>query len=232
LTGWVGTIRDALTSDDEISKKDQFNPLDHKLVKRLLPGYLQELEEAQTRIAELEQRKATFEGGEELDQAVLDALGLTDEEESEEEGTTRNVAALLNERVRALKKELKGAVDWALRQELSLLEEALKPYATIGSELRDTKKRLKALRATFVRRLEEAHAALPPEEGQRLVLAIFRDDLAAQLERYVTAHRQQVITAVEGWWDKYRVTLQDIECKRQEVDSKLKVFVGELGYAF
>jgi type I restriction enzyme M protein len=46
------------------------------------------------------------------------------------------------------------------------------------------------------------------------VLAIFKDGLTAELERYVTAHRQQVIVAVENWWDKYRVTLQDIEGER------------------
>jgi hypothetical protein len=58
-----------------------------------------------------------------------------------------------------------------------------------------------------------------------------QDDLAAQLERYVTAHRQQVIAAVENWWDKYRVTLRAIETERDAAVSRLEVFMRELGYA-
>ena len=64
-----------------------------------------------------------------------------------------------------------------------------------------------------------------------LVLAIFKDGLTAELERYVTAHRQQVIVAVENWWDKYRVTLQDIEAQRDEAAKQLSEFLSGLGYA-
>ena len=31
------------------------------------------------------------------------------------------------------------------------------------------------------------------------------------LERYIGAQRQQVVAAFENWWDKYRVTLTEIE---------------------
>src|SRR5919199_4364118 len=53
----------------------------------------------------------------------------------------------------------------------------------------------------FVKRLEAKRAALTDEDCQGLVLAIFQDGLTAQLERYVSANRQQVIVAVENWWD-------------------------------
>lgn len=46
----------------------------------------------------------------------------------------------------------------------------------------------------------------------------------------MTAHRQEVIAAVENWWDKYRVTLRDIEGKRADTVDKLSEFMGELGY--
>ncbi|PLZ97000.1 hypothetical protein CEN45_21535 [Fischerella thermalis CCMEE 5198] len=63
----------------------------------------------------------------------------------------------------------------------------------------------------MVERLQEAYEALSEDEARRLVLDLLRTDLLAQLERYVVEHRQQVIAAVETWWDKYQVTLGQIE---------------------
>ena len=97
--------------------------------------------------------------------------------------------------------------------------------------MRDAKAELKTLKNELVKRLEAARAALSDEDCRDLVLAIFKDGLIAELERYVTAHRQQVIAAVENWWDKYRVTLQDIEAERDAAAKKLNEFLQGLGYA-
>lgn len=87
------------------------------------------------------------------------------------------------------------------------------------------------IKTFLVKRLEAKRAALTDEECQGLVLAIFKDGLTAELERYVTAHRQQIIVAVENWWDKYRVTLQDIEAQRDAARQQLSEFLSGLGYA-
>lgn len=79
--------------------------------------------------------------------------------------------------------------------------------------------------------MQAARSQLVMEECQRLVLDIAKDDLEAQLQRYVTTHRQQVITAVENWWDKYRVTLRDIEARRDAAAKRLEAFLKGLGYA-
>jgi hypothetical protein len=52
-----------------------------------------------------------------------------------------------------------------------------------------------------------------------------------ELERYVVAHRQQVIAAIENWWDKYRVTLRDIGAERDASAKRLDEFLQGLGYA-
>ena len=98
-------------------------------------------------------------------------------------------------------------------------------------ELAAAKKALKALHKAFAERLEEARAALKPNEIQELVLAILKADLAKELDRYVAAHRRQVVSAVENWWDKYRVTLRDIEGERDATKARLDGFLKELGYA-
>ena len=64
-----------------------------------------------------------------------------------------------------------------------------------------------------------------------LLLAILRNDMQVILERYISAQRQQVVAAFENWWDKYRVTLTDIEHEREEASIALKAFLGGLGYA-
>jgi len=59
---------------------------------------------------------------------------------------------------------------------------------------------------------------------------ILNEKLSGHLQSYVTAHRQEVIAAVENWWDKYRVTLRDIEGERNKMAENLMSCTDELGY--
>lgn len=61
-------------------------------------------------------------------------------------------------------------------------------------------------------------------------MEIFKDGLLVELDRYVAAHRQQVIAAVENWWDKYRVTVLDIQSTRDDAARQLDEFMKGLGY--
>jgi type I restriction enzyme M protein len=97
-------------------------------------------------------------------------------------------------------------------------------------ELAEAKRKAQKLKGELDSRLAWRRAELRAEDCRRLALDIMQDDLAAQLERYVTAHRQQVIAAVENWWDKYRVTLRAIEAERDAAVSRLAAFMEGLGY--
>jgi len=101
----------------------------------------------------------------------------------------------------------------------------------LKSELSAVKKTLKAKEGNFTKRLQEARAALDEDGACDLVLGILRADLDAILSRYVADHRQQVVTAFENWWDKYRVTLTSIEEERDAAARKLREYLGALGYA-
>ncbi|WP_373530211.1 hypothetical protein [Nostoc sp.] len=245
VDSWVDTIKDALEQDDDEKKKQgKFDPLNHKLVGRLMPDYLQDIAEAEAKIAELEQQKLAFEQGEEAE---------ADAEEGEESEAVNIVKDLekdlkyIKNSIKEPKKELKILKKTPLlnkdkiaelevfieenEAEIAEIEAQLEPYKEIGKQLREEKAELKTLKNELVKRLEAARAALTDEDCQDLVLAIFKDGLIAELERYVTAHRQQVIAAVENWWDKYRVTLQDIEVERDAAVKKLNEFLQGLGYA-
>jgi type I restriction enzyme M protein len=68
-------------------------------------------------------------------------------------------------------------------------------------------------------------------QAQVLVLGILKGDLRRELDRRVAVHRQTVVSAVENWWGKYRVTLRDIEGKRDRAKVRLDGFLKQLGYA-
>ncbi|MFN6527282.1 hypothetical protein [Nostoc sp. ChiSLP03a] len=245
VDSWVDTIKDALEQDDDEKKKQaKFDPLNHKLVGRLMPDYLQDIAEAEAKIAELEQQKSAFEQGEEAE---------ADAEEGEESEAVNIVKDLEKEfkyiknSIKEPKKELKILKKASLfnkdkiaelevfierhEVEIAEIEAQLEPYKQIVKQLRDAKAELKTLKNELMKRLEAARAALSNEECRDLVLAIFKDGLITELERYVTAHRQQVIAAVENWWDKYQVTLQNIETERDAAAKKLNEFLQGLGYA-
>lgn len=244
IDSWVDTIRDALGQDDDDANKTKFDPLNHKLVLRLMPEYLAEIAETEANIADLEQQKEAFERGDETEEV----------EASEEDSEAVNFAKELETKLKHLKNSLKEPkkeiknlkksplfnadkiIELAtfikpIELEINDIERQLEPYKEIKKQLTEAKANLKTLKNELVKRLEAAREALTDEQCQELVLTIFKDGLIAELERYVTAHRQQVIAAVENWWDKYRVTLKDIEAERDAAAKRLSEFLQELGYA-
>lgn len=97
-------------------------------------------------------------------------------------------------------------------------------------ERTQVRKQLKAKVANFENRLNDAVDALDEPAAAELVRTILHNDLKAILERYIRQQRQQVIAAFETWWDKYRVTLADIEAERDAAARELQQYLEGLGY--
>ena len=91
-------------------------------------------------------------------------------------------------------------------------------------------KQLKDKRASFEERLNVAVDDLNEPAAAELLLTILHNDMAGILERYARHQRQQVIAAFETWWDKYKVTLADIEAERDAAARELRGFLEGLGY--
>jgi len=135
----------------------------------------------------------------------------------------------------AKKADLKGQIDAAKStdedeagdEEEGLSEEEIKE---LKKELNAIKKVLKRLMDQVSQRLVRARRALGSAEIQALVLGILREDLANQMDRYIAAHRAEVVAAFETWWDKYRITLGELEASRDAARTKLEGFLVELGY--
>ena len=135
----------------------------------------------------------------------------------------------------AKKADLKGQIDAAKStdedeggdEEEGLSEEEIK---ALKKQLTAVKKDLRWLMEQVSKRLVKARKALGSAEVQTLVLGILREDLANQMDRYIAAHRAEVVAAFETWWDKYRVTLGELEASRDAARTKLEGFLVELGY--
>ena len=101
---------------------------------------------------------------------------------------------------------------------------------TLKNEIKEAKKWFKELQRKFIKRLREARDTISDYGCRDLVIDILNEKLSGHLDSYVTVHRQEVIAAVENWWDKYRVTLIQIEINAGKIKKRLSDFVKELGY--
>jgi hypothetical protein len=118
-----------------------------------------------------------------------------------------------------------------LRQEVAQLDAQLQPYREIRASLSTAQQCLRKLKQVLVQRIKDAHAALTTQQCEDMVLDIAYDDIADELEHYLLAHRQLIIATIENWWDKYRITLQDIRSARDVAEQELVGLLKELGYA-
>lgn len=116
----------------------------------------------------------------------------------------------------------------AEESEDALTEDDLK---ALKKDLSAAKKKMKSLKESLAELLTKAGAEVTDAKAKEMVIAILKDDLVRELNRKVAAHRQRVISALEVWWDKYRVTLRAVEGERDTAKSKLDGFLKGLGYA-
>lgn len=98
------------------------------------------------------------------------------------------------------------------------------------AELTKVKKQLKTQKDNFASHLNKAVDGLDEQQAAELLLTILHNDMQAIVERYIAAQRKQIVAAFENWWDKYRVTLNEIEHKRDAAAEALQGFLRGLGY--
>ncbi len=259
IDGWVQTIKDFIEGEDD-NQDDDFKPLEHKIVARLIPEYLQELAEAEAEIERIKAEKESFERGEHLEDS-----------DEEYDGKERNYGKELEDRIKELKGRLveklgrvripavngdddddvsatqflenlakTKAAAKAVQDNIAELEpiveemmeaqQLVAPYKQIKKDLAAARRKYKLLKAALVKRLEEARAKLSAEDDKDIVLDLIREGMARHLERYVVAHRQDVVAVVESWWDKYATPMQDTEKQRDKAAKQLAKLIGGLGY--
>lgn len=140
--------------------------------------------------------------------------------------------AALEAEVAELDSTIRSATAADDQEDVESAEDALSPaeIKQLKSKLTATKKVLRAEKAAFGQRLGKASEVLEDSSARQIVLDALKSDLLTEAQDRITRHRRAVIVAFEMWWDKYRVTLTDIEVRNEAAEQRLAASVKELGY--
>ena len=118
----------------------------------------------------------------------------------------------------------------AIEATLQPILDQIAVFDELRNALKDVKKELVDRKKLFADHLNFAVDGLPPKEAATLLLTILHDDMKRIVERYITNQRQQIVVAFENWWDKYKVTLTEIEHDRDQAAKQLQAFLKGLKY--
>jgi len=258
IDGWVQTIRDFVEGEDE-SQSDDFKPLEHKIVAKLIPDYLQELSDAEIILEQLKSEQESFERGEHLEDSDEEYDGKEHNYAKELEDQAKTLKARLIEhmgrvsfpsfdentnspspseflkklaKTKAAAKAIVENVDEleGAVEELIEIERLLRPYKKIKKDLLLARRKYRQLKTELVKRLEEARKKLTAQDDQNVVLDLIREEIGKQLGIYVSQHRQQVVDIFYNWWFKYEEPLHIVEEKRSSAAHLFQQVIKELGY--
>ena len=125
--------------------------------------------------------------------------------------------------------EAKAALQPVFDQ-LAALEAALAPYEQIKADLAASRARYRELTDAFVDQLKARCAVMIDDQKCALVLELFAQDVQAGLDAAVSEKREELMRFVEGLWDKYRVTLTDLQAERATIGERLGNILTVLSY--
>lgn len=246
IDGWIDAIVDAV--EDEDGTGPAFDPFSHKLVKRTMADYLQQIEDAKSQIGRLKGEKEAFEQSNPPDDA------------DDEELASWNYAKDLERQVRELKAEYKDELKELAKLEkaagktkatdadrkkaetarlelkpyfgqIAAFEQDLSPYEKIKADLASARATFRTLTNTFVDELKKRCAAIGEEDKHALVLELFSQDLQGGLDGAVRDKHQGLIRFAENLWDKYTSSLTMLAVSRERLSSRLHNALRDLGYA-
>jgi type I restriction enzyme M protein len=102
--------------------------------------------------------------------------------------------------------------------------------AKLKKELTATKKHHKVLQERLLTELEAERRELGAERETNLVLDRVRNQITSEVDSKVTTHRRLIVAALEVWWEKYAMSLREIEHERDAATARLNTFLKELDY--
>jgi len=188
---------------------------DDRIKERFFPQDMEEIEELESRIAEVEG---------ELNE-LLEEVEDWDEEEQGNK-TTSKVKKHLKEIVKGLRASwselaLKEAAKW--ENLISRIEKKEK-------ELKNSRKILKEAEKELENKIRSKIETLSEEESKEILLEKFYELIDEQLNRYLNAEKKEIIKIFEKLWDKYKVSLSELKQERDEEVRKLDEFLKRLRY--
>jgi len=246
IDGWVDAIADAVEDDEAAGPA--FDPFGHKLVRRTMGVYLEQVAVAKANIGRLKGEKEAFEqsntpeGADEEELAdwnyAKDIERQMRELKAEHRDALKELAKLEKAaaKARATDEERRTAVgakaaSQTVLDQLAAQEVALAPYEKIKSNLSAARVTYRGLVTAFVDQLKATCSFLKDAEQRGLVLESFVQDMQTGLDAAVAEKRQVLLWFADGLWDKYAAPLYSLSESRASVTSALNGLMAALGYA-
>lgn len=186
-------------------------------------------------LADLEQKRARL--------AELAALFAAADEEDYED--TDDIGVLPGDQVKELKaklKQLKGEAKLAKRdpnlgdhkayeKEVAAVEFRLAQHKALEDEAKQLKADLRATEKKQDDLVAAAREKIDRDEARKVIIDRLHRLLVQTYESYLREDQRACLAALENLHAKYATTATDIEQRRETAATKLKAFLGELGYA-
>ncbi|MGW8066448.1 N-6 DNA methylase [Streptomyces ziwulingensis] len=232
LDGWVETVETVVnpvvpkTDDDAdtdgrprrgrakstVSTADKRRALDEPVVRALIPDFLAEVARADAALAKADAAYKTAVAELAEAQSPAQAPDADDGESSDPEDIDEDTPT-------------PEPVD---PEKLAALETAVtgrRKERTAASKHRS------ALDAKFLGELKAAaEMAKAQDDGQRVVLRVLGEGLAARLDTTAAAGRRELVAAFRCWTEKYAVSLAELEAESDGAAEEFEAWIEELGY--
>jgi type I restriction enzyme M protein len=197
---------------------------DEDILQSQFPEILEELEQAQSRLAEL--------------QALFAAADEEDFEDSDDTGVMNS------DQVKDLKARLKEAKGMAklckrdpnmgdtelYQREAAQIEAQLQRHKALEDEVKTLRATIKGIEGKRDELVQSARAKITNDEARTVIIERLRLLLLNTYQAYLRADQRACIKAIENLWSKYAVTAKTIEAERDAASQQLQAFLVELGY--
>jgi len=176
---------------------------------------LTEVEQIESKTAELESELNDL-----IDEVEMD------EEENDEEAkkTVSSIKKYLKSEIDDLK-EIKGS-----EEELEKFEALLGKIKDKEKELKDSRKLLKEIQSELEQKIKNKRQNFKGDEAKKAILKKLYDSIANEMQRYLNAEKKRIVAIFEKLWDKYKVSIAEIDKQRSCSVKKLNGILDSLKY--
>jgi len=101
----------------------------------------------------------------------------------------------------------------------------------LKAELRNIKKTLKEKQEQKEREVDALRSTLTEDQCKKLILDHLKQTLQVELNRYIGWQERQIVQVLENWWEKYRVTWEELSKEKITSEKQLVSYLDKLGYA-
>lgn len=226
FVNWWETVRYDLKTLIATGWSESLLP-DEYLLQEFFQKELKRIEELESRVGELDAELTEL-----LEETELEPE--TDEESKEKALTAAHALRALKQEVAAIFDREPAEAD-KLRALAESIEQKDKDQRAAKSDLNKEIVRLfgKLDKDGNVKTrglIHEKRETLTESEAKSLILKKLHDLVANELERYLKAQLREVISIFETLWDKYSLSLEEINQKKSTSILKLNGFLSQLSY--